>query len=921
MQSCFRLPCGQPLHSAQDRFTFPCGQGVHAASRVSACRGGRGCTLPTDVSSCREGTLCSQRSGFSACCEGRACTPRRSVSTCCEGRGCTLSSGSSASLGAGAAHRAGAFHLPVRAAFALRAVSFQLAVRAGLAHHAVWFPLPMRTSHSAHRSCPTTPARCDLRPYPRRAGRLFRVLGKSESRSFSVSRDSRKTFFTFGTKKEALDRARGQAPAAMAPHRYPMIPMPEAIDMVLSRSVQLPIETVPFRDAVGKVLASDVNAPRPHPPFPASIMDGYAVRSQDCPGVLRIVGAARAGAPHDVHGATDLNQTVYITTGAPVPSWADAVVPIERIELENNEHINIDAAYKKGANVRAIGSDIKMNETLLQAGDVIGPHELGIAALAGVVTANTHRAPRLAVLSTGDELVDPFSDKKTEIEKGSIYDANRYMLLSCAEECGCVASDLGIVKDDPIALTKSIEEALDGDCDIIVCSGGVSEGDKDFLKRVLLGEFSDTFEGVIHFGRVMMKPGKPLTFAELTTKDSKRVEEIQKTKTTLVFGLPGNPVSAAVTFALCVKPAARRMAGHTDPKPRRIHATLASDITLDNERPEYHRASLEWPSGGSSGSWSYNPSDTNKSTDTNLPTATSTGRQISSRLKSMRGAEVLLELPSGPGFVRKGQVVSGLVIREPGSGGGEMQMVRIRAAVTPPVLTLNGGVLGQTVAKAAGLHVNSKDSSEWKFGKKPNTIAVVTHRFVGALSTEEQSQESDGARVATDEGNDSADVVLDATMKVVVSVNSRALESNITWKVVEVRADHGTSQTLSNTIRAAAAFSSIVVIAPSGPGGVSSQAAVVTAMDYGFPGLADRMRNGHREGFDVNDSLKNNELNQSQTDLKTLADEHAGCGIGAGQVNGCVVCSAPPRNSYNAIKNGIERMLLVPREKWEGLVL
>ena len=240
-------------------------------------------------------------------------------------------------------------------------------------------------------------------------------------------------------------------------------------------------------------------------------------------------------------------------------------------------------AFGPGANVRSVGSDIQRGEVLLHAGDRVGPHELGIAALAGVSEARTRRAPLVAVLSTGDELADPFADglfssPDASASAGLIFDANRHMLLACAREVGARVMDLGIARDDPDALADAIARAVDAGADVVVASGGVSEGDKDHLKETLLGSFGRV-AGEVHFGRVMMKPGKPLTFAEISRTEEDSTEDVsedvsgtdatdaregkrrKEKKTVLAFGLPGNPVSAAVTFALVVAPAVRRMLG------------------------------------------------------------------------------------------------------------------------------------------------------------------------------------------------------------------------------------------------------------------------------------------------------------------------------------------------------------------------
>ena len=733
-----------------------------------------------------------------------------------------------------------------------------------------------------------------------------------------------------------------------------MISMPEAIDIVLSRAAPLEEESLPFPDAVGRVLASEVTAPRPHPPFPASIMDGYAVRAADVPGTLRVVGAARAGAPlgrdmSDKSSDSDANhgRAVYITTGAPVPPGFDAVVPIERVRFPGGDPdagaVAVADAFGPGANVRSVGSDIQRGEVLLHAGDRVGPHELGIAALAGVSEARTRRAPLVAVLSTGDELADPFADglfssPDASASAGLIFDANRHMLLACAREVGARVMDLGIARDDPDALADAIARAVDAGADVVVASGGVSEGDKDHLKETLLGSFGRV-AGEVHFGRVMMKPGKPLTFAEISRTEEDSTEDVSGTdatdaregkrrkektkKTVLAFGLPGNPVSAAVTFALVVAPAVRRMLGWADPRPRRLQAVLAQDIALDKERPEYHRATLDWEANDSSA---------------NLPLARSTGRQISSRLTSMRGAEALLELPRGPGFVAKGTVVSALVIRDIGTQGG-LQMPRVRPKVVRPE-NARDRVLAAADAGVVKKALRDDEDDAKKFAPRPKAIAVVTHPFVPAKSLSDLARESDvpdSDRAVTDEGNDDAAAILEATRRFLqrAGVSTDGDEKNA-WRVFEARAENGTSRRLALAARAAAETASIVLIAPSGPSAVSSQAAVVAGTDLGFPGLAPRMRaalerafpetmDGEDErsldarGVDGEDSDADG-AEDAEDAIAALAYRESGFGINAGQVAGAVVASLPCTNCEEALREGLTKMVIVPREKWEGLV-
>ena len=222
--------------------------------------------------------------------------------------------------------------------------------------------------------------------------------------------------------------------------------------------------------------------------------------------------------------------------------------------LGESRAFRFDDAFGPGANVRSVGSDIQRGEVLLHAGDRVGPHELGIAALAGVSEARTRRAPLVAVLSTGDELADPFAETESsrsagpsgnasaslDVTAGSIFDANRHMLLACAREVGARVMDLGIARDDPDALADAIARAVDAGADVVVASGGVSEGDKDHLKETLLGSFGRV-AGEVHFGRVMMKPGKPLNMLRTS---------IRNASSQLVY-TSRNPTSAPPNIHIC----------------------------------------------------------------------------------------------------------------------------------------------------------------------------------------------------------------------------------------------------------------------------------------------------------------------------------------------------------------------------------
>lgn len=320
-----------------------------------------------------------------------------------------------------------------------------------------------------------------------------------------------------------------------------------------------------------------------------------------------------------------------------------------------------------GADVRAVGSDIAAGEPVLRAGDLVGPAEVGLAATAGVGALPLHARPAVAVLSTGDELVDACGGvwgggngaaataPIPPLPPGKVYDANRPLLLSLATAAGAAVTDAGIAPDAGDAVGAALDAALASAAHILITTGGVSMGATDAVKPALAAR------GTIHFGRCCMKPGKPLTFATLPRPGGR--------PPLLVFGLPGNPASAAVTFALVVGPAIRALAGWAAPRPRRVHVRLGAPVRLDPERPEYHRAALHWSPGGEGAAAAAAPvgGEGGGGGPVGLAVAggfvaTSTGGQISSRLGSVRGAGALLELPAAAGVLPAGSVVSALVV-------------------------------------------------------------------------------------------------------------------------------------------------------------------------------------------------------------------------------------------------------------------
>ncbi|XP_059811323.1 gephyrin isoform X6 [Mobula hypostoma] len=413
---------------------------------------------------------------------------------------------------------------------------------------------------------------------------------------------------------------------------FPLTSMDKAFITVLEMTPVLGTEIINYRDGMGRVLAQDVFAKDNLPPFPASVKDGYAVRAADGPGDRFIIGESQAG---DQPTQTVMpGQVMRVTTGAPIPCGADAVVQVEDTELirESDDgteelEVRILTQARPGQDIRPIGHDIKRGECVLAKGTHMGPSEIGLLATVGVTEVEVHKFPVVAVMSTGNELLNP----EDELTPGKIRDSNRSTLLATIQEHGYPTINLGIVGDNPDDLLNALNEGISR-ADIIITSGGVSMGEKDYLKQVL----DIDLHAQIHFGRVFMKPGLPTTFATLD------IDGIRK----IIFALPGNPVSAVVTCNLFVIPALRKMQGILDPRPTIIKARLSCDVKLD-PRPEYHRCILTWHH------------------QEPLPWAQSTGNQMSSRLMSMRSANGLLMLPPKTEQyveLHKGEVVDVMVI-------------------------------------------------------------------------------------------------------------------------------------------------------------------------------------------------------------------------------------------------------------------
>ncbi|MEZ4770512.1 MAG: molybdopterin molybdotransferase MoeA [Caldilineales bacterium] len=400
-----------------------------------------------------------------------------------------------------------------------------------------------------------------------------------------------------------------------------MVSVDEALAAILSQVAPMPACELPLLDALGLVLAADVRAAADLPPFPAAVVDGFALRAADGSTARRLVGEQMAGAPAGL--TVDPGTAVRITTGAPVPPGADVVIKVELSDEQDGVVTPMQGeTLAAGQNIRPVGSDIAAGELVLQAGQPLGPAELGMLASLGRSLAPVHRRPVVGVFSTGDEL----AEAGQPLGPGQIYDSNRATLLAAVAQAGGQPLDLGVLRDQPGELERGLAAGL-READVLVTSGGVSMGELDLLKPLL------ERWGTVHFGRVQMKPGKPLTFATLPVRDAAG-EVTADLPARPVFALPGNPVSSLVTFQLFVRPAIRRMLGYQHTGLPQLDATLGHRFRLDPERAEFHRVMLSREDG--------------------QIVARSTGSQASSRLLSVAGADGLLVLEQADGLLPPG---------------------------------------------------------------------------------------------------------------------------------------------------------------------------------------------------------------------------------------------------------------------------
>lgn len=404
-----------------------------------------------------------------------------------------------------------------------------------------------------------------------------------------------------------------------------LMPVSEALDILLEGIVPLGVEEVPIDSVIGRVIGRRVLSPYSYPLFDNSSMDGFAVRSDDVknasksnPAYLKVVDRIPAGAkPNVIIGKGEAAQ---IMTGAMLPEGADTVVPVEDTNLgvfdENtaaHKYVNIFVPHKQGDNIRRIGSDFRKGEVIFEEGHIIRPQDVGMMAMLGMSSVMVYKKPIVAILSTGDELLDVDEN----IEPGKIYDANLYSLMSLVEQAGGIGYPLGIACDDPNDIKAKLDMAVKQQVDLIISTAGVSVGSFDYVRMVV------EEHGKVDIWRVNMRPGKPFTFGQYSDIP--------------FVGLPGNPVSSFVSFLVFVRPLLAKMSGVGNPTNRKmISAFLGENVSSDG-RESYLRVKINQVDG---------------SVKVFL-----TGHQGSGNLRSLVSADGLLVVPAGVKNLNAGEIV------------------------------------------------------------------------------------------------------------------------------------------------------------------------------------------------------------------------------------------------------------------------
>ncbi len=397
-----------------------------------------------------------------------------------------------------------------------------------------------------------------------------------------------------------------------------LTPLTNAQKTILSSCSILGKEKIGVMESLGRALAEDLIAERSNPPWNNSAMDGFAVRNQDLPPDQEVSEPVRLAVIENVPAGYSASQTVgpgqaiRIMTGAPVPAGADTVVKIEDTE-PTSESVKIFSHVKLGSHIREKGEDITTGECLIPTGTTIRPAEIGILAMMGKPLVFVHQQPKVAILSTGDELMD----LDDHFDENKITNSNGYAFAAQVREAGGVPVVLGIATDRPESLKEKIFSARNAD--ILVISGGVSMGDYDFTKLVL-----DELGENVHAWKLAIKPGQPVTFGKINQ--------------TLCFGLPGNPVSSMVTFEQLVRPAIRKMSGHSRHFRLTLQATFEETFSKRPDRRHFLRGIVGFKNG--------------------ILTAKTTGEQGSGILTSMLKANALIDVPEAVEKLQPGDKVS-----------------------------------------------------------------------------------------------------------------------------------------------------------------------------------------------------------------------------------------------------------------------
>lgn len=401
-----------------------------------------------------------------------------------------------------------------------------------------------------------------------------------------------------------------------------MLTVEEARERILAHFAPLGAEDVPLNEALGRVLAGDAIAGEELPPFANSAMDGYALRAEDtraatdaAPARLRLAGEVAAGRVYA--GEVASGEAVRILTGAPLPAGANAVLQQELVAVADGM-VTISRAVEVGNNVRPAGDDARPGMLLVAGGTELGPAEIALLAALGIHPARVTRRPRVAILATGDELA-PLGERP---RPGQIRESNSPYLAAAVARAGAEPWPLGVAPDRAEELRARLDAARAAD--LILTSGGVSVGDYDLVKQVL------TERGNIDFWRVRMRPGKPLAFGLLGG--------------TPLLGLPGNPVSAAVTFEIFGRPAIRRMLGCRQVERPLVEAVLEGEEIARGDRRHYVRARLSARGG--------------------TLVAHTTGAQGSHLISSLRGASAYLVIDEGEGVVGAGSLVPAVLLND-----------------------------------------------------------------------------------------------------------------------------------------------------------------------------------------------------------------------------------------------------------------